>query len=765
MKQKRRRFQLKPYQLIIIVFLVQGSYLFVNCSGEEKEQATAPSEAEEFFHTIEHNQYLGDKACISCHQQAYEDWMGSHHEEAMQIANSETIKGNFNDVEYTSQGVTSRFYQKEGKFFVNTEGPDGNYQDYEILYTFGTTPLQQYIVEFPNGRYQCLRTAWDVLESKWFDLYPDFKIDPKEWLHWTGGGLNWNTMCADCHSTNLKKEYDEEKDAFTTNYAIINVSCEACHGPGKEHVEYMNSSNYQEGDDYNAEEHLHLTRMISSQEQVDQCARCHVRRVQFTEAWNHEGSFMDHYVPEILRDNVYFPDGQIMDEDYVYGSFIQSKMYANGVRCTNCHNAHSLELKLIGNALCTQCHVSTKYDDPSHHFHTVNSEGAECINCHMDGRVYMGNDYRRDHSFRVPRPDLSVVYEVPNACNQCHTDKEAEWAAEKVVDWYGPRQDSTYADILSFASTREIESVPHVIKMIKDSLQPDIARATGIWYLGQMATEEAVQTIQSALKDHSELVRYTAANELMNLPEEDKLRLVAPLLDDPVRSVRVAAMNVLADISEDKIPDGLKEAYRRANFDFQMALDIRADFPGGQLEKGQFFDRVGQTHRAESAYLKAVEMDNLFNPARINLAHIYNREGKNEEAINLFKTVIAQEPDYGPAYYSLGLLYAEENRMDLAVESLQQATEKMPENPRVFYNLGLAYQNINMPEKAEDTYQEGLKVIPGSADLLNALAILYIQQEKYQEAKPYVSQLLNMFPNHPQLQQMMQIVENGISGK
>jgi tetratricopeptide (TPR) repeat protein len=746
--------------ILLILVLGQVAYIFQQCSSEKSEEANQQDKALADFHLIPHSKYLGDQVCRNCHQQEFADWEGSHHQQAMQQASDSTIKGNFNNAVFTSQGVTTRFNKRDGKFYVNTEGPDGRNQEYEITYTFGTTPLQQYMVEFPNGRKQCLRVAWDDLENKWFDLYPDFKVSTNEWLHWTRGGLNWNTMCADCHSTNLIKDYNDETDVFNTNYALINVNCEACHGPGQEHVQFVNSSQYQPGQPYQGEDHLYLTGGLHPKEQVDQCARCHVRRVQFTPAYNHEGTFMDHYAPEILRDNFYFPDGQIMDEDYVYGSFVQSKMYANNVKCTDCHNAHSLELKAIGNALCNQCHVKDTYDTPEHHFHPVASTGAECINCHMDGRVYMGNDYRRDHSFRVPRPDLSVTYGVPNACTQCHTDEKAEWAAEKVVEWYGPQRRENYADILSFASTRNPESIPEIIEMLRDTVNPAIARATGVWYLGQMADQQAVDAILNALKDSDPIVRYTAVNEMFSLPIEDKARYVGPLLYDSVRTVRVSAYNVLSDAQKASWTTELKQQFEKVAKEFEFALAVRSDFPGGQLEKGQFLDRTGHTHRAEQAYLRAIGMDTLFNPARVNLAHIYNRQGRNEEAIKLFETVIGQEPEYGPAYYSLGLLYAEEQQFPKAIEYLQQAVELMPENLRIHYNLGLAYQNINQPAKAEKAFLNGLRVDRNSPDLLNALSILYIQQEKFELARPYVEQLNQMFPGNQQLQQMLQMIEN-----
>ncbi|MGK7396333.1 MAG: tetratricopeptide repeat protein [Candidatus Cyclobacteriaceae bacterium M3_2C_046] len=740
-------------------------YLFQNCATDKegKTKAVSDSSQEEWIHLTDAD-YIGTESCRPCHQDQFNNWLGSHHDEAMMMADSTSVKGDFNNITFVSQGVISSFFRKDGKYFVNTEGPDGNNQDYEIIYTFGITPLQQYIVEFPDGRYQCLRVAWDTEKKKWFDLYPDFKVASDEWLHWTRGGLNWNTMCSDCHSTNVHKNFDEETGTFNTTYSIINVSCEACHGPGKAHLEYITSGEYQPGDTYQADHHLHLTSNLSSEEQVDQCARCHSRRVQYTPAYNHQGTFMDHYAPEILRDNLYFPDGQILEEDYVYSSFVQSKMYQQGVKCSNCHDPHSLQLKAIGNDLCSQCHDPQVFDTPDHHFHPLKTESAQCVSCHMTGRVYMGNDFRRDHSFRIPRPDLSINYENPNACNQCHTDQTPVWAANAVEEWYGEIRKPNYAEVLSLGSTRSEAAINPLINLVKDQSQAAIVRATGIWYLSQMASQDGMQTILASLTSEFPIIRYTSVNALIDLPAQQKVKHIGPLLDDTVRIVRIAAANALADVPEVQMDQEMQANHQAALSEYRKSLSIRADFPGGEFEKGQFFDRRGQAHLAEKSYLKALEMDNLFNPARVNLAHLYNRENQNDKAIELFKTIIQLEPTYGPAYYSLGLLYAEEQKMAEAVDYLAQAAQISGNNPRIYYNLGLALQQTNQEDKAEQAYLDGLQLDPDSPDLQNALAIMYIQQEQYAKAKAYVDRLIEMFPNNAQLQQMQQVVIQGLRG-
>ena len=289
---------------------------------------------------------------------------------------------------------------------------------------------------------QCLDIAWDTRRKRWFHLYPDEKFAPDDPLYWTGRYQTWNLMCAECHSTNLRKNYNLKTDSYRTTWAEINVGCQACHGPGAEHV--ASATTKESGTPMPVRFGAGDSRF-----QVEQCAVCHSRRRVVAPPDAPGQAFMDHYAPEWLRDDLYFADGQILGEVYVYGSFLQSKMYRQGVRCTDCHNPHSLKLDAEGNRVCTKCHQLTppsefptlkakNYDTPEHHHHAPGSEGARCVNCHMAARTYMVVDPRRDHSFRIPRPDLSVAIGTPNACNGCHQDKDAQWAAGTIASWNGP---------------------------------------------------------------------------------------------------------------------------------------------------------------------------------------------------------------------------------------------------------------------------------------------------------------------------------------
>ena len=203
------------------------------------------------------------------------------------------------------------------------------------------------------------------------------------------------TTCAECHSTDVKKNYDLKKNTYHTTFSEIDVSCEDCHGPGSIHVELAEARSLFWDRRYG----YGLAEMKGrpARNEIDICA---LPRPAAGRAWRLSAGreFLDYYEPELLHADLYYPDGQILEEDYEYGSFLQSRMHREESRCTDCHDPHSNGLRLPGNQLCTRCHTAGKYDGPVHHHHKVESKGSSCVECHMPSRKYMVVDPQHDHS-------------------------------------------------------------------------------------------------------------------------------------------------------------------------------------------------------------------------------------------------------------------------------------------------------------------------------------------------------------------------------
>ena len=637
--------------------------------------------------------FVGREVCRPCHEAADTSWRGSDHDLAMDVATEETVRGDFDGVVFTSKGITSTFFKRNGRLFVNTEGPDGQLADFEITHTFGHEPLQQYLVPFPGGRLQCLSIAWDSQRGEWFDLYPNQEIPADDWLHWSRAAQTWNAMCAECHSTNLRKNFDAESKTYDTTWSEIDVSCEACHGPGSDHVAWagIQPMARPEIGNYGL---VVRTGDISAREQVELCAPCHVRRTELGD-WNHSTSaLLDSHLPTLLDEALYHADGQILDEVYVWGSFTQSKMYANDVRCTDCHDAHSMKLKFEGNELCLQCHRLEAYDTAEHHFHKKihqgkPSDGALCVKCHMPEQPYMVIDWRADHSLRVPRPDLSQTLGTPNACSQggCHDDKPLSWSVDAFTRWYGQAKKPHYGPTLAAGREGRPEARDELVRMAGNELYPAIVRATALSLLGRYPGEESTRAFAVALADPEPLLRHTAVNNIVAASPEELVELVAPLLFDPMRAVRMQAAVQLADAPDRLLKPYQREALTETLAEYRKAMEYSLDFAFAGHNLGNLAARLGDVAEAERYYRTAVSIDDLFYPAKANLAVLLNARGENDEAEVLLRSILDAYPEQYEVAYSLGLLLAEMGRYVEAESYLARAAAGMPGHPGAERNL------------------------------------------------------------------------------
>jgi Tfp pilus assembly protein PilF len=721
--------------------------------------------------------FVGRTSCIECHKKEDDLWVGSHHDRAMDSATEKTVLGNFNNVEYKHNGLTHRMFRRNGKFYVNTQGPGGQFADFQIVYTFGFTPLQQYLVPFDGGRLQCLPIAWDTEHKKWFHLgdtvYSGQHIKPDNWLYWTNQAQNWNGMCADCHTTNLKKNYDPATNSFHTTWSEIDVSCESCHGPASDHLDWAKLPEGSRPMDVNTGLVVR-TRGLDNRELLNVCARCHSRRSIFSDYKDNNEDLLNYMLPQLITQPVYHADGQILDEDYEFASFTQSKMFEKGIKCSDCHDVHSVKTLFDNNQLCLKCHRSDIYNATSHHFHKMETDservhlinqgkpeyktgtGAQCVNCHMVGKFYMGNDYRRDHSFRIPRPDLTISIGTPNACNDCHKDKTASWSQSYIEKWYGIKKRPHYGEAFAAAQKGDARSVKDLIQYAGNELVPLMIRATALSLLSNFEDSLGNKAIEKELTNPFSLIRQSAASGYRPVDAGSYVKHMTPLLNDPVRAIRTEAAIRLSELPKELLSDPAKKAMNAALDEYKNINLYTSDFPGGRYNLGILYANQGNFEMAARSYREALQIDGLFNRAKVNLAMVYNQQSKNGEAEKLFREVLAENPEITEINYSLALLLAEKGDIDESRKFFLKAGELMPERSRIWYNLALLENSQGNINDAENYFFRALNKEPDNPDYLYAISAFYLEKKQNSKAAKYAKRLADKYPANPAGKQLLE---------
>jgi len=589
----------------------------------------------------------------------------------MQEARSPAVLGRFDGSRFIEGGVTSTFLRHGDRYVVNTEGPDAMLRDFEILYTFGVWPLQQYLVDLGGGRIQALALSWDARPAalggqRWFSLDSGASVTPADRLHWSGRAMNWNHMCADCHSTNVRKGYDGATDTFHTTRTEISVGCESCHGPGSVHSARMAYPGWvrrlawhDSGLPTQLTERRNVrwlrdsaTRVAvrgtprPSSHEIDTCAQCHARRLHVADGYTAGASFMDFYAPELIVPDLYYPDGQQRAEVFGYGSFLQSKMYAAGVTCADCHDPHTQKIRQPGNAMCTQCHRAATYNTTAHHFHDSAKEGAQCVSCHMPTTTYMMVDPRHDHSMRVPRPDLTVSLGVPNACGRCHANRTAAWAAEKIRRWY-PKPVTgfqTFAGAFAADDRKARGAADSLVRIANDLAQPMIVRASALVRLGDHPGPPAFQAAQRWARDSSALIRRSALTILESFPVAQRVAVAKPLLGDPGRAVRLEAVWLVAPLG-DSLPVSIdRRAFADAAAEFVVSARYNADRTVSRIALGTFYAVRSKLDSAAVEYRAAIKLDPRAVQAYLYLAEALRLQGRIPEAIETIQAGLRELP-------------------------------------------------------------------------------------------------------------------------
>jgi len=688
--------------------------------------------------------YAGSQSCKGCHPAEYAKWRTSHHGLAERKPDAQLDRAAFQPAQTFLHGSQTTEARMNGDVYeVITLGFDNQRTAYPVARVIGHAPLRQFLVQGQNGRLHALEACFDPLKGDWFNVYGNEDRRPGEWGHWTGRGMVWNQMCATCHNTRVRKNYDAPTDTYRTTMAEPTVSCESCHGPMKTHS--LNPA---------------IKTLWTRDQHTENCAGCHARRGEITGDFVPGDSFWDHYLLTITDgSDIYYADGQIRDENYEYASFLSSRMHHAGVRCMDCHDMHSMKPILPGNQLCVRCHTPGGYPNApvilpeAHSFHQAGSAGNECINCHMPQTTYMQRHPRHDHGFTIPDPLLTKQFGIPNACNKCHQDKDTAWSLAAAEKWWGDkmnRKTRTRATLIAKARKGDESAREGLIALLGSDETPHW-KASASLLLDRWADQPPVtEALKTQLKHEHPLVRQSAARSLEPVLQAPGIRnSLEKLLEDPARNVRITAAWALRESLDLATPAGK---------DLEHMLNLNADQPSGQMQLGQYFYARRDLPQAVRHMETAIRWDPNSPPFHHDLAMLHNAAGDTPRTIQKLQDALKLAPNEAQYHYELGLAHSETGDMDKTIASLREAVRANPRFARAWYNLGLALNGQKQTAEALDALSKGETADPADPGIPYARATILAQLGRKQEALIATQKALQARPDHAEARQLMQML-------
>jgi tetratricopeptide (TPR) repeat protein len=711
--------------------------------------------------------YGGSASCRECHPEAYQLWAESHHGRAERLPTRQLDAAAFVPAR-TFRHATQQtsVFATNGGYALCSVGLGETNATQVVERVLGHDPLRQWLVPFPGGRWQATEACWDPRSNEWFNVYGGEDRQPGEWGHWTGRGMNWNSMCATCHNTRVRKNYDAAKDEFATALVERGVGCEACHGPMRDHNEWQFANRGRGFADP-------TIRKFSRDQMFDTCAACHSRRGEITGDPRPGERFLDHHFLAIVDESDRFhADGQVWDEDYEVTAFFGSRMFHRGVRCVDCHDFHSAKVRLPGNFMCLSCHgpgatnapvinpvthsrhkvfgfdtngVMFNLDLGSYQPGTIRETGGECVNCHMPQTVYMQRHSRHDHGFTIPDPLLTKEFGIPNACNRCHQDKDTDWSLRFVAAWYGDKMNRPYrqrAQTIARARRGEVGAQAGLLTMLAHD-EIGYWRAVAANLLERWSGEpEVTRALLRQLADTNALVRQNSVQALTPVAEarpEVRAALKARLADAS-RNVRVAAAQALADrLAADSL----------AAAELRHMLEHNADQPAGQMQLGAFALVRGDATNALKHFQTAARWDPYSPGIRHETAIVLSQMNRPGEALQELQAAVRLSPRDAEFRFKLALAWNELGESARALAELETAVTLDVRHARAGYNLGLARHAAGDSAGALQALRQAEAADPMEAQIPYARATIHAQLGQWSEARQAVRRALELNPDFP----------------
>jgi predicted CXXCH cytochrome family protein len=547
---------------------------------------------------------LGSGACARCHDVEHAQWKNSLHIKMTKPIAEATIVGDFREgTKFADHDRAYTFGMKSGKPVISVSFGGRPPETFTVDYTLGAKRYQGYLSTLPEGRIYVLPVFWHVASKRWVDWkeitpIPDGAHDIRQ---------IWNANCFNCHGTNIVQGYDLDEKKYRSTWTEMGIGCEACHGPGRQHValmeewekdpaskpKYDNSSKNRQLSDTLK---IFSTRSSEPRRIYDTCAYCHGNKNNVFVGFKGGDNYSDYAMPFLISEPIpesdlqgeFWPDGRPNRFNRPQALTLSGCFKAGAITCTNCHvahgsrNEHSLKVNIYqgrnGDALCTQCHTAPKPQAASpkpasftgaglqaHTFHAPDSAGSRCISCHMSDVNWRLLIRRRDHTFQPPVPENTAQFGVPNACTTCHDNRSPEWAVRQMDAWWGDRERragaAALADTMYRAGSGDTTTLPALARLAVDRSQGLLVRASAAEFIARLiaesrsggATRSASMQSQTSFNVGSAGASYggsnVRANDRENLRPNDRRTAVGP----PVQ-VPPAIVNALIGAADDPEP-------------------------------------------------------------------------------------------------------------------------------------------------------------------------------------------------------------------
>ncbi|QHJ11016.1 Lipopolysaccharide assembly protein B [Paraglaciecola mesophila] len=705
--------------------------------------------------------YVGAQACQSCHQSEYDQWRESDHFKAMQAANKGSVLGDFNDTLVTFHDIQTRFFVENGQYKLTTTNKQNKVQTFDVPYTFGFYPLQQYLIDVGEGKLQAFNIAWDSRSKeeggqRWFHLQPIEKITPEHPFFWQRHFQNWNSRCADCHTTDLKRNFEPKSNTFATQFSEVNVACESCHGPAGQHIKLAKKGELS-AQNSGFSQTLPALKNFSfspnnpiahvdgkpNNSEINVCARCHSLRTPLEHPFadsHSQQSFVDDNRLEWIRAPFYHANGSINEEVFVAGSFMQSKMQHAGVTCSNCHNAHTGKVKIQGNGLCLQCHQAETFNSPEHHHHTPQTEGAMCVNCHMPEKTYMGVDDRRDHSFLIPDLSFNSASSEPQTCLACHDKENDHWRQKSEKVWGSNTNTNVWQTARHQVQDGAPEGLEQAIAFIHNPDNSRLRQASLLADLSLYRSQKGVDIALENLESDSTLLRRAAVESLAILSPQARWQVLSQKLDEPSKSVRFEMARLLTDSL------GLLSRSDKAKLlpllnEYREMLEINADSPITQLAIGNLNTQLGDLAGAEQAYLTAYKIEPSYIPVLIQISEFYRQQGQDEKGASYLTKALNVEPNNAQANHAFGLFKIRQKQYGQALNNLKIAAHSDEAMPSFAYIYSVALDQQSHTNVAISELEKAHQRWPRDADVMSALISYLRKTGQNDKAQQYQSKL------------------------